>query len=75
MSLFCSNEGVTSFQYKVTKKLTGLAMVHQVREIKIFEDFSRYAQNTQFFFLETTIFNKSYLEYAKSYDAAIAVLG
>ncbi len=50
-------------------------MVHQVREINIFEIFSQYAQNTQIVFFETTIFNKSYLEYAKSYDAAIVGLG
>ncbi len=50
-------------------------MVHQVREIKIFEEIWRYAQNTKIVFFETTIFNKSYLEHAKSYDAAIGVLG
>ncbi len=75
MSLFSSNEDITSFQYKVTKKPTGLAMVHQVREIKNFEEIWRYAQNTQNIFSGTTIFNKSYLTHAKSYDAAIVVLG
>ncbi len=67
--------GQTRFDYKVTKRPNGLAMVHQVREINFFAEISRYAQNTQKKISETTIFNKSYLEYAKSYHAAIMGLG
>ncbi len=72
--VFYLNGGQTSFHYKVTKKPNGLAMMHQVREINFFAEILRYAQKTQFFF-ETTRFNKSYLEYAKSYDAAIVGFG